>query len=257
MPVLLLVGPFVALIGIGAIYFVLRRKSVDKRSMYSARRSQIEHKVRAARQRTLVQHGHSEAPAQAPAGAQQTSVYAPPAAPGATYEPSAYEPPPAAPPPAVKGMQEAPAPSPWDVGPTAPAPSQFAVPEPAQVPEPTFEPAPTEAAWTPTSAPAEPAMPVEPVRPASPAAAPAAWSVVSEAKESASVAADQPKKKGKKGEPTGAWQLASGEAPGDESDEAVRPPGQTVAIAQYAVLVVGLVAVLIGVLIMVASVPIK
>ena len=152
-------------------------------------------------------------------------------------------------------MQEAPAPSPWDVGPTAPTPSQFAVPEPAQAPEPTFDPAPAEAAWTPTAAPAEPAM--EPVRPASPAAAPAAWSVVSEAKESAAVAADQPKKKGKKAESTGAWQLASGEAPGDESEDAMKPPGQTVAIAQYAVLVVGLVAVLIGVLIMVASVPIK
>ena len=258
MPVLLLVGPFVALIGIGAIYFVFRRKSVDKRSMYSARRSQIEHKVRAARQRTLVQHGKPEAAAQAPAGAQQSSIYAPPAAPGATYEPNAYEPPPAAPPPSGRGMQEAPAPSPWDVGPTAPAPSQFAVPEPAQAPEPTFEPAPTEAAWTPTAAPPDQVMvPAEPIRPASPAAAPAAWSVVSEAKESAAVAADQPKKKGKKGESTGAWQLASGEAPGDEGDEAATPPGQTVAIAQYAVLVVGLVAVLIGVLIMVASVPLK
>jgi hypothetical protein len=257
MPVLLLVGPFVALIGIGAIYFVLRRKSVDKRSMYSARRSQIEHKVRAARQRTLVQHGKPEA-TQAPAGPQQSSIYAPPAAPGVTYEPSAYEPPPAAPPSIGKGIQEAPAPSPWDVGPTAPAPSQFAVPEPAQAPEPTFEPAPAEAAWTPTAAPPEQVMvPAEPVRPASPAAAPAAWAVVAEAKESAAVEAGQPKKKGKKGEATGAWHLASGEAPGDESDEAVKAPGQTVAIAQYAVLVVGLVAVLIGVLIMVASVPIK
>jgi hypothetical protein len=81
--------------------------------------------------------------------------------------------------------------------------------------------------------------------------------VVAEAKESAAVAADQPKKKGKKREAAGAWQLASGQAPGEENDEAATPPGQTVAIAQYAVLVVGLVAVLIGVLIMVASVPIK
>src|ERR1700704_491788 len=129
MPVILLVGPFVALIGIGAIYFVLHRKAVDKRSMYSARRSQIEHKVRAARQRTLVQHGHPEAAAQAPAGAQQTSIYAPPAAPGVTYEPSAYEPPPAAPPSIGKGIQEAPAPSPWDVGPTAPAPSRSGSPK--------------------------------------------------------------------------------------------------------------------------------
>jgi hypothetical protein len=37
----------------------------------------------------------------------------------------------------------------------------------------------------------------------------------------------------------------------------IKPQGQTVAIAQYAVLVVGLVAVLIGVIIMVASSPIK
>jgi hypothetical protein len=257
MPVILLVGPFVALIGIGAIYFVLRRKSVDKHSMYSARRSQIEHKVRAARQRTLVQHGRPDAQTEAPAGSQQSGIYAPPAAPAVTYEPSAYEPPPAGPPPVGKGMQEAPAPSPWDVGPTAPAPSQFAVPEPAEVPQPTFEAAPAEAAWTPTAAPPDQAMPVEPVRPASPAAAPTAWSVVAEAKESAAVAADQPKKKGKKREAAGAWQLASGQAPGEENDEAATPPGQTVAIAQYAVLVVGLVAVLIGVLIMVASVPIK
>src|ERR1700681_3862399 len=89
MPVAIAVGAASALIGIMAIFFVFRRKSVDKRSMYSARRSQIEHKVRAARQRTLVQHGHPEAAAQAPAGAQQTSIYAPPAAPGVTYEPSA------------------------------------------------------------------------------------------------------------------------------------------------------------------------
>src|ERR1700687_5481024 len=109
MPVALLVGPFAALIGLVAIFFVLRRKSVDKRSMYSARRSQIEHKVRAARQRTLVQHGKPDAPAPAPAGSQPTSIYTPPAAPGVTYEPSAYEPPPAAPPPAGRGMPEAPA----------------------------------------------------------------------------------------------------------------------------------------------------
>jgi hypothetical protein len=37
----------------------------------------------------------------------------------------------------------------------------------------------------------------------------------------------------------------------------IKSPGQAVAIAQYAVLVVGLVAVLIGVLIMVAGSPIK
>ncbi|HXB03764.1 MAG TPA: hypothetical protein VNY77_02720, partial [Candidatus Angelobacter sp.] len=60
MPWALAIGPAAALLGIGAIFFVLRRKSVDKRSMYSARRSQIEHKVRAARQRTLAPHGRAE-----------------------------------------------------------------------------------------------------------------------------------------------------------------------------------------------------
>ena len=63
--------------------------------------------------------------------------------------------------------------------------------------------------------------------------------------------ADQPRKKGELTTP--AWQLASGEEPGMEEDEAVKPPSPVVAIAQYAVLVVGLVMVLIGVLVMVAS----
>src|ERR1700682_2930003 len=53
MPVILLIGPAVAVIGLVAVVFVMRHKSVEKRSMYSARRSQIEHKVRAARQRTM------------------------------------------------------------------------------------------------------------------------------------------------------------------------------------------------------------
>ena len=111
---------------------------------------------------------------------------------------------------------------------------------------------------------AEPVTPLEPIRPAAAAASPAAWSVVGEAKESAVAAEPEPKKK-KKGKeqeavPTGSWQLASGNAPGAEPDEGeavIRAPGQAVAIAQYAVLVVGLVAVLIGVLIMVAGSPVK
>ena len=259
MPVILLVGPFVALLGIVAVVFVLRRKSVDKRSMYSARRSQIEHKVRAARQRTLI-HGRGEKAAETTGEPAPTSNFAPAqSAPQVTYEASAYEAPPAAPPPMTKGLQEAPSPSPWDVGPTSTPSSPFVPQEQAPPLEPTFDPAPSESVWTPAAPPAEPASPVAPLRPASPAAAPAAWSVVSEAKESASTAEDQPKKKGKgKQEPSsGAWQLASGDAPGSEPDEVIKAPGQTVAIAQYAVLVVGLVAVLIGVLIMVASSPIK
>jgi hypothetical protein len=67
------------------------------------------------------------------------------------------------------------------------------------------------------------------------------------------------KKKGKQqeGASSGSWQLASGDAPGAESEDEIKAPGQAVAIAQYAVLVVGLVAVLIGVLIMVAGSPVK
>ena len=275
MPVILFVGPFVALLGVGAVFFVLRRKSVDKRSMYSARRSQIEHKVRAARQRTLAPHGKAEAPAEAPGEPSPTSIFAPSEwAPQITYEASAYEAPPAAPPPMTKGAPEAPSSSPWDVGPTSAPPSPFAPPEPEPVPQPAFEPAPqptfepapqpafepapSEPAWTPPPA-DEPASPVAPLRPASPAAAPAAWSVVSEAKQSASTTDDQPKKKakGKQETSTGAWQLASGDAPGSEADEEVSPPGQTVAIAQYAILVVGLVAVLLGVIVMVASSSVK
>jgi hypothetical protein len=107
-------------------------------------------------------------------------------------------------------------------------------------------------------------MPAEPIRPAAAAAAPAAWSVVGEAKQSSVTAEAEPKKrkKGKEQEAvaSGSWQLASGNAPGVEPDEGeavVKAPGQGVAIAQYAVLVVGLVAVLIGVLIMVAGSPVK
>ena len=55
----LLAGPAVALIGIVAVMFVMRHKSTEKRSMYSSRRSQIEHKVKAARSRTLAPHGRS------------------------------------------------------------------------------------------------------------------------------------------------------------------------------------------------------
>ena len=259
MPYALIAGPAVALIGIFAVFFVFRRKSVDKRSMYSARRSQIEHKVRAARQRTLTPHGRAESQPDAGAGG-PASPFAATQAQVATYEPSAYEPPPAAAAPATRGVTEAPSPSPWDVGPVAPpAPGQFEAPAPPPL---AFEPAPSEQVWTPAPAdiPSEPMTPVEPVRPAAAAAAPAAWSVVGESKQSAMPSEPEPKKKkGKQQEgiPSGSWQLASGDVPGTESDEVMKPPGQAVAIAQYAVLVAGLLAVLIGVLIMVAGSPVK
>ncbi len=84
------------------------------------------------------------------------------------------------------------------------------------------------------------------------------WSVVSTAKEGAEREPDgKKKKKGKGGEATATdqWQLASGDAPGAEGDEheVRRSSATAMAVAQYAVLVVGLVMVLIGVLVMVAN----
>jgi hypothetical protein len=266
MPYALIAGPAVALIGIVAVFFVLRRKSVDKRSMYSARRSQIEHKVRAARQRTLT--GRAERPAEATVAPVQGTTFATPQAPVATYEPAAFEPPPAAILPMGRAVQEAPSASPWDVGPAAPPQPPFEAP----AAPPPYERPPADEVWTPapappppaappeTMAPREPLTPAEPARPAIAPAAPAAWSVVGEAKDSAVSAEPEPKKrKGKHQDeaPAGSWQLASGNAPGVEPEEVIKAPGQGVAIAQYAVLVVGLIAVLIGVLIMVAGSPVK
>jgi hypothetical protein len=98
--------------------------------------------------------------------------------------------------------------------------------------------------------------PLEPAAASSASATAAgAWSVVSSEKSSAVEAEPDGRKKGKGGGDTSQWQLASGEAPGDGADEpdVKRPAGNLMAIAQYAVLVVGLVMVLIGVLVMVAN----
>jgi len=257
MPALLLIGPAVAVIGLVAVIFVMRHKSVEKRSMYSARRSQIEHKVRAARQRTLAPMRRAEKGSRA-------TVEEPtaPAAPTLTYETSAYAPPPVAPPPRkTHGTQPA-----WDTGPTAAPPSGTptfaptpAPPAPAYEPAPYEEPAP-QPVWTP--APAEPAQP-EPAAPAqavpqtTSAGAGASWSVVGETKGTAEPEPATKKKRSKAdaiSAATGAWQLASGDVAGsEEADEGPRKPTAFIAIAQYAVLVVGLVMVLIGVVVMVAN----
>jgi len=99
------------------------------------------------------------------------------------------------------------------------------------------------------------------VTPAAPVAAASStsaggWSVVSTSKDAQVEAEPGKKKKKDKGEPaSGDWSLASGDAPGMEADEPAlrRPSRKVIAIAQYAVLVVGLVMVLIGVLVMVAN----
>ena len=275
-----LVGPFVAALGLVAVFFVMRRKSVEKRSMYSARRSQIEHKVRAARQRTLAPHGHAEKPAAPTAAPAPSPTFArKQTQPTITYQPAAYQPPPPAP---ARPAEEA-APSMWDVGPSAPAPapapaapSYMPPPAPPYQPPPEATPRPAELEWMPGPAPeervaplepprpepprpverpSEPSRPVEPARPAAPGGAPA-WSVVGEQKGSAEPAPSKGKSKEKAPTQVGGWQLASGELPGTEAaeEEAVRrPSGTIVAVAQYAILVVGLVMVLIGVLVMVAN----
>ena len=115
-------------------------------------------------------------------------------------------------------------------------------------------PAPSEPAWTPAPRPAEPMAPAEPAAPAASATSAGAWSVVSTSKDGA-VAEPESKKKDKGGAPASSWQLASGDAPGLEAEEpeGKRPAGTLMALAQYAILVVGLVMVLIGVLVMVAN----
>jgi hypothetical protein len=267
---LLLIGPAVAVIGIVAVFFVMRHKSVEKRSMYSARRSQIEHKVRAARQRTLAPGRHAEK-ADKGHGFEETAA----AAPVMTYEATAYASPPVAPPPSKS--HGAPAQPAWDSSPVStpvdtpaympPAPAETP-PAPAYEPPayeppasqppayqpPAYEPQPAaRPEWTPAPAQAEPEPPSRPAEPASTSAgAGASWSVVGESK---GMAEPEPatKKKGSKDAQTGAWSLASGEAAGEETDEGPKKPSIVIAIAQYALLVVGLVTVLIGVVVTVAN----
>jgi hypothetical protein len=284
----LLAGPFIAMIGIVAVFFVLRRKSVEKHSMYSARRSQIEHKVRAARQRTLAGHAHVEKPAAPPA--ETTAPLAPmKVQPTIKYEVSAFEAPPAAPPAAPPPRpKETFEPLPWEQSPAppevpaprvvegpaaepepftaepaqpfAPAPEQAPMPEPTQTqwatePSPAEPfPATSEPAWTPAATPAEPLPPAATVAPAASAAASGGWSIVTTTKESAVGTVPDTKKK-HTAAPGSSWELASGDAPGTEAEEAGVSPsrGTLVAAAQYGVLVVGLVMVLIGVLVMVAN----
>jgi hypothetical protein len=261
-------GPLVAVIGIVSVFFVLRHRSVQEKSMYSARRSQIERKVRAARQRTLTPT--SKRAEQEAAQAAQAATFAAPgmeaksAIPTATWGPPAARPdaPPPPPPPPPQEQQA------WEVGPTVPPPPPSMAPPspPAYAPSaPTYEPPPEEV-WNPapaeTFAPAPSEPMAEPVAPAAstPAGGGAAWEIVGAGVPGAAAPArtDKKEKKDKKGKekqgPTGAsWQLSAGELPGDESEDIMKKPSAAIAVAQYAVLVVGLVMVLIGVVVMVAN----
>jgi hypothetical protein len=246
---ILLIGPAVAVVGIVAVFFVMRHKSVEKHSMYASRRSQIEHKVRAARQRTLGPTKRSEKPGRA------VEEVSPATSSVQTWQQPAYTAPPA-PPPAAAPAQPA-----WDMGPTTPAPSPPTYATQAPPTEPAVPESPAPSQWTPAPAAPEVAQP-QPDRPA-PAPAPAtttsagggaAWSVVGETKGvEAEPAPAGKKKKSKDQTQGGAWTLASGEVAGEDADEGPRKPSAALAIAQYAVLVVGLIMVLIGVVVMVAN----
>lgn len=277
MPAYLLAGPAVALIGIVAIVFVMRHRSTEERSMYSSRRSQIQRKVQAARSRTLAPRGRSgKAPTDAEiAGTQMAQpAYQAPVAPKQAWEmpatTSAFAAPPVDAPPAYAPPVYTPPSQPAE---PMPAPAPTFEPAPPATDEPVWTPAPAEPAWNPAAAstPAPAAEPISAPQPVStPAGGGASWEIVGDVapgqldEPARGKGKDKDKGKGKDRQKekaaaggSAAWSLASGEAaiePGAEDEgEMVRVPNPTMAIAQYAVLVVGLVMVLMGVLVMVAN----
>lgn len=276
MPVYLLAGPAVALIGIIAVVFVMRHKSTEQRSMYSNRRSQIQHKVQAARSRTLAPRGRSgKAPTDAEIAATQMAAapaFQAPVAPKQAWEmpatATAYAAPPAAPPPAYEAPAYTPPAPPAEPMPP-PAPTFAPSPSAPVADEPVWTPAPAEPAWNPAAAPTPAPAPAERISAPEPASTPAgggaSWEIVGdvapeqleEPARGKAKGKDKQKDKAPAATGGGAWSLASGEAavePGAEDDgDMVKAPNPAMAIAQYAVLVVGLVMVLIGVLVMVAN----
>ncbi len=236
----LLIGPLAALVGLVAVFFVMRHRSVQTKSMYSSRRAQIEHKVRAARQRTL---GPQKRPADAATAMAPTGAPAGPAEIVTDVAP-AYAPPPGeAPPPPSRHV--------WDIGPTAPVPPPPQAPRAPAPPPPVFAPAPEppteqlppEPMWTPT--PADTQQPA-----AEGAGGEAGWEVVREPGEPRPPASAG---RGKSRQPAGAgWEIVGGPDTDDASDKA-RVPSALLAVAQYVVLVLGLMIVLFGVLVMVAD----
>ncbi len=259
-------GPLVAVIGIVSVFFVMRHRSVQEKSMYSARRSQIERKVRSARQRTLAPTSK-----RAEQEAAQAATFAAPgmeakaAIPTATWGPPAARPD-APPPPPPSQEQQA-----WEVGPTVPPPPPSMAPPspPPYTPSaPTYAPPPEEV-WNPaaaeTFAPAPVGPMAEPVAPqvSTPSGGGASWEIVgagvpgAQAPERADHKGKKERKdkkgKEKQGQTGASWQLAAGELPGDDADDIIKKPSAAIAVAQYAVLVVGLVMVLIGVVVMVAN----
>src|SRR5216684_7429898 len=158
----LLIGPFVAAVGLVAVFFVMRHRSVQEKSMYSARRSQIERKVRAARQRTLAPTSkHAEQEAAQAATFSAPGMEAKTAIPTATWGPPAARPDMPPPPPAPPSQEQ----QAWEVGPTMPPPPPSMAPPspPPYTPSaPTYAPPPEEV-WNPAAAETFAPAPVEPM----------------------------------------------------------------------------------------------
>src|SRR5258708_7533586 len=121
----LLIGPMVALLGIGAAFVVIRGRARTRQSLYASLREDRAARIRSARQRTLapepalapvaplaappVQAVAAETPAAAVPAVEAPVAPPTPAAPAATPAPPAATP---APPAAMPA---------WDVSPTSPA----------------------------------------------------------------------------------------------------------------------------------------
>jgi hypothetical protein len=235
-----IIGVLAAVVGLVSVFFVMRHRSVQTKSMYSLRRGQIEHKVRAARQRTLgPQKRPAEANAMTPTGGPAGPVEI------VTDVAPAYAPPPGEPP-------ASPSRHVWDIGPTAPAPAppQAARP-PSPPPPPVFAPLdppteqlPPEPAWNPTPA----GMDQAPAGAA--AGGEAGWEVVGEPGESSAPASGG---RGKSRKAAGAgWEIVGGPNV-DEASDRGKGPSAVLAVAQYVVLVLGLMIVLFGVLVIIAN----
>jgi len=192
--VAILIGPVVALLGLGCLYFVLRTRAKTRTSLYTARRTLLQARTSERRQRALGGTIAAEMPAvsQAPVQASATAVAEAPtmvapeapvaAPPEPAWEQSPTRPQPAPPPPPPAPLEAQPAgpaptaPEAWPPAPPAPepppAPPPEAFPEPA-MPAAAAPAAPTD--WPSSNAqveppaeapPAEGQIPVEPTMPA-------------------------------------------------------------------------------------------
>jgi hypothetical protein len=154
----LAVGPVLAIIGIVAAFFVLRRKAKNRKSMYRTLREQREHDLRKARERATSAKGASEKAAmerEAAAQAAAAAAATPPLAPASTaplYAPT-QEAPAAAPAAPPNAPQEEPV-----TPPAAPPPAPLYTPQ-----EPTYTaPEPPPAPPAPVEAPPVEVLPEPP-----------------------------------------------------------------------------------------------